>query len=51
MGQTPAPFEHLSGWTYERGGSKTVWAKAEKSGWDKRQATIQITIPADGRML
>ena len=37
--------------TYERKGSKTLWAKAEKSGWDKRQATIQTTTPADGRAL
>lgn len=51
MDQTPAPFEYLSGRTYESKGSHTVWAKAEKSGWDKRQATIQLTVLADGTML
>lgn len=51
MDQTPAPFEYLSGRTYAQKGSTTVWAKAEKSGWDKRQATIQLTVLADGTML
>lgn len=51
MDQTPAPFEYLSGQTYALKGCKTVWAIAEKSGWDKRQATIQLTVLADGRML
>ena len=51
MDQTPAPFEYLSGRTYAEKGSKTVWAKAEKSGWDKRQVTIQLTVLADGSML
>lgn len=51
MDQTPAPFEYLSGRTYALKGCKTVWAKAEKSGWDKRQATIQLTVLADGTML
>ncbi|KAF8249951.1 hypothetical protein K440DRAFT_640730 [Wilcoxina mikolae CBS 423.85] len=51
MDQTPTPFEYLSGWTYGSKGSKTVWAKAERSGWDKRQATIQLTVLADGIML
>lgn len=51
MDQTPAPFEYLSGQTYALKGCRTVWAKAEKSGWDKRQATIQLTVLADGTML
>lgn len=51
MDQTPAPFEYLSGRTYALKGCKTVWAKAEKSGWDKRQATIQLTVLADSTML
>lgn len=51
MDQTPAPVEYLSGRTYAEKGSKTVWAKAEKSKWDKRQATIQLTVLGDGTML
>lgn len=51
MDQTPAPFEYLSGRTYAEKGSNTVWAKAEKSGWDKRQATIQLTALGDGNLL
>lgn len=51
MDQTPAPFEYLPGQTYALKGCRTVWAKAERSGWDKRQATIQLTVLADGTML
>ncbi|RPB04382.1 hypothetical protein L873DRAFT_1758859 [Choiromyces venosus 120613-1] len=50
MDQTPLPFEFLSGQTYEPKGSKTVWVKGGTSGWDKRQATLQLTIFADGEM-
>jgi hypothetical protein len=48
MDQTPLPWEYLTGITYEFKGSKTVWVKSKTSGWDKRQATIQLTIFADG---
>lgn len=48
MDQTPLPFEYLSGRTYAIRGDKTVWAKARKSGWDKRQATIMLAVFADG---
>lgn len=51
MDQTLALFEKLPGRTYAEKGSKTVWAKAEKSGWDKRQAMIQLTVFGDGAML
>jgi len=51
MDQTPLPFEFLSGQTYEPTGSKTVWVKGGTGGWDKRQATLQLTIFADGEML
>jgi hypothetical protein len=49
MDQTPLPFEFLSGQTYEPKGSKTVWVKGATSGWDKRQAILQLTIFADGK--
>lgn len=48
MDQTPLPFEYLSGRTYSIRGDKTVWAKATKSGWDKRQATLMLAVFADG---
>jgi len=48
MNQTPLPWEYLEGRTYEFKGNQTVWAKSRKSGWGKRQATIQLTIFADG---
>jgi len=50
MDQTPLPFEFLSGQTYEQKGSKTVWIKGTTSGWDKRQATLQLTVFADAGM-
>ena len=48
MDQTPLPFEYLSGRTYNQRGKKTIWVQAsQQSGWEKRQATIQLTIFAD----
>jgi len=48
MDQTPVPFEYLSGRTYNQQGEKTIWIQgSQQSGWDKRQATIQLTIFAD----
>ena len=48
MDQTPLPWEYLEGKTYKFKANKTVWVRTRKSGWDKRQATIQLTIFADG---
>lgn len=49
MDQTPILFEYLSGQTYNSTGEKTLWIKSSKqSGLDKRQATLQLTIFADG---
>lgn len=47
MDETPLPFEYLSGQTYSFKGEKTTWAKSEKSGWDKRQATLILTVFGD----
>lgn len=49
MNQTPFPSEFLSGRTNDFKGQKTVWAKALRASWGKRQATLQITISADGQ--
>lgn len=49
MDQTPFPFEFLTGRTYDFQGNKTVWEKALRASWGKRQATLQITICADGK--
>lgn len=46
--ETPIPFEYLSGATWETKGSKTVAGKSDRSGWDKRQATLILYIFADG---
>jgi hypothetical protein len=49
MDQTPLPFEFNEGKTYAKRGSKTVWVKEQRSGWNKRQATLQLCIHADGK--
>jgi hypothetical protein len=48
MDQTPLSFEFLDRKTYNTKGAKTVWVKTARSGWDKRQATLQIVLHADG---
>ena len=48
MDQIPLPFEYLTGRTYSHKGDKTIWAKSEKAGWDKRQAILVLTVFADG---
>jgi len=48
MDQTPLPFEFLRGRTYEFKGKKTVWIRALRSSWSKRQATLMLTACADG---
>ncbi|RPA97235.1 hypothetical protein L873DRAFT_1691456 [Choiromyces venosus 120613-1] len=48
LDETPIPFEYLDGKTYNVAGSKTVTGKTERSGWDKRQATLILYIFADG---
>ena len=48
LDETPLPFEYLSGRTYNPCGSRTVWVKETRSGWDKRQATLILCIFADG---
>lgn len=48
MDQTPLPFEFLDGKTYDFKGNKTIWVRALRSGWSKRQATLMITVCGDG---
>src|SRR5437870_2965143 len=48
MDQTPIAFEFLSGRTYDFKGNKTVWITEQRSGWDCRQATVQVCVYADG---
>ena len=48
MDQTPIPFQYLEGRTYNQQGEKTIWIQSSRSGWDKRQGTIQLTVFADG---
>ena len=49
MDQTPLPFEFNEGRTYASRGSRTVWIKEQRSGWNKRQATLQLCLHADGK--
>ena len=49
MDQTPLPFEFSDGKTYAKKGSKTVQVKEQRSGQNKRQATLQLTLHADGK--
>jgi hypothetical protein len=48
LDETPLPFEFLNGYSYDFKGAITVAGKSERSGWDKRQATIIPYIMADG---
>ena len=48
MDQTPLPFISDDGTTYEHQGSKDVCCKSSAPGLEKRQATAQITVFADG---
>ena len=47
MDQTP--FIHDDGTTYECKGAKDVTCRSVPSGWDKRQATVHLTICAYGK--
>ena len=49
MDQTPLPFILDDGTTYECKGVKDVTCRSGPSGWDKIQATHQLTIFADGK--
>jgi DDE superfamily endonuclease len=46
--ETPIPFEYIDKKTYNIQGAKTISAKTDRSGWDKRQATLVLYIFADG---
>jgi hypothetical protein len=48
LDETPLPFEFLNGYSYNFKKVKTVAGKFDRSGWDKRQATIILYIMADG---
>jgi hypothetical protein len=49
MDQTPLSFEFNEGKTYAKKGDKTIWVKEQRSGWNKRQATLQLTVHADSK--
>jgi hypothetical protein len=48
LDETPLPFEFLNGYSYDFKGATTMTGRSERSGWDKRQATIILKIMADG---
>jgi hypothetical protein len=47
MDQILIAFEFLFKKTYDFKGSKTVWLKEARSGWDWRQATLQLCVFAN----
>ena len=48
MGQTPLTFVLDDRRTYYIEDMKEVWAQSGQSGLNKRQATVLLTVPADG---
>ena len=48
MGQTPLPFVLDDGKTYDKKGTKEVWAQSGQSGLEKRKAAVQLTVFAHG---
>ena len=48
MDQTLLPFVLNDGKTFDKKGVKEVCAQSGQSGLDKRQATVQLTVFADG---
>ena len=48
MEQTPLPYVLDDGKTYDMVGAMEVWSQSGQSGLDKRQATVQLTVFADG---
>jgi hypothetical protein len=51
LDETPLPFYLGSDSSYSLKGEKTITTRVERSGWDKRQATILLIINADGSWL
>ena len=49
MDQTPLAFDFIGSRTYESKGAKSVFQKESRSGWDKQQCTLQVTVYADGK--
>jgi hypothetical protein len=47
LDETPIPFQFAADMTYDVEGKKTISTQAEKSGWDKRQATVLLSVKAD----
>ena len=50
MDETPLPFKFLNCQTYVNKESQSVQVRSTKSGSEKRQATINFGIFADGVM-
>ncbi|RFU36305.1 hypothetical protein B7463_g152, partial [Scytalidium lignicola] len=48
MDETSILFEHLDGYSYDMVGARTVSGRTDRSGWNKRQATLILYIYVDG---
>ncbi|XTI93948.1 hypothetical protein V2W45_1473219 [Cenococcum geophilum] len=44
LNETPIPFKYLDGYTYNFYRAKTISSKSNRSGWNKRQATLILYI-------
>ena len=42
LDETPIPFQFTDDMTYNLKGDKTISTRSERSGWDKRQATVML---------
>lgn len=50
LDETPIPFQFTDDMTYSLRGEKTISTRSQRSGWDKRQATVMLTIDASGSL-
>src|ERR1700685_51271 len=48
LDETPIPFHFADDMTYNIKGKKTISTQTERSGWDKRQATVLLIVNGDG---
>jgi hypothetical protein len=49
LDETPTPFHFVDDMTNNLKGQKTVSMQTERSGWDKRHATVLLTVNGSGR--
>ena len=50
LDETPIPFQFADDMTYNLKGEETISTRSERSGWDKRQATVMLTVDTNGSL-